>query len=30
MQNEHPIFENDLAHDYEEIEAIQEDMELEN
>ena len=30
MQNERPIIENDLAQDYEEIEAIQEDMELDN
>ena len=30
MQNENPIIENDLANDYEEIEAIQEDMGLDN
>ena len=30
MQNELPIFENNLAHDYEEIEAKQEDKELDN
>ena len=30
MQNENPIIENNLANDYEEIEAIQEDMELDN
>lgn len=30
VQNERPIIEDDLAHDYEEIEAIQEDMELHN
>ena len=28
MQNEIPIIENDLADDYKEIEAIEEDMEL--
>ena len=28
MQNETPIIENDLADDYKEIEAIEEDMEL--
>ena len=30
MQNENPIIENDLANDYEEIKAIQEDMESDN
>ena len=30
MENENPIIENDLANDYEEIKAIQEDMELDN
>ena len=28
MQNEIPFIENDLADDYKEIEAIEEDMEL--
>ena len=28
MKNEIPIIENDLADDYKEIEAIEEDMEL--
>ena len=28
IQNEIPIIENDLADDYKEIEAIEEDMEL--
>ena len=30
MQNENPIIENDLANDYEEIKAIQEDIESDN
>ncbi len=30
MQNENPIIENDLANDFDEIEAIQEDMEFDN
>ena len=30
MQNKNPIIENDLANDYEEIKAIQEDMESDN
>ena len=30
MQNERPIIENDLAQEYKQIEAIKEDMELDN
>ena len=30
IQSKHPIIENDLPHDYEEMEVIQEDMELDN